>query len=97
MAATYTTTYLTTTSHNVATATSTIVAALQAPPGYHVNFDDPMRKGDVQGYWVFAIGIVVSFLFLLMRLYTKIVVSRSFVIDDGEFEISLHYASTRLT
>ncbi|KAH7053393.1 hypothetical protein B0J12DRAFT_718522 [Macrophomina phaseolina] len=68
--ATYTTTYLTTTRGT-------------PPPGYRVDFDHPARKGDVTGYWVFAIGLVVAFMFLLMRLYTKICVSRSFVIDDA--------------
>lgn len=82
--ATYTTAFLTTvTSQAVATATTTIVAALPPPSGYHVNFDDPARKGDVTGYWVFAIGIVTAFLFLLMRLYTKVFISGSFVLDDA--------------
>lgn len=96
--ATYTTAFLTTvTSHAVATATTTIVAALPAPSGYHVNFDDPARKGDVTGYWVFAIGIVVAFLFLLMRLYTKVFISGSFVIDDGELESVFLFLDCALT
>lgn len=92
--ATYTTTYLTTTSGSVATATSTILTAFEAPPGYGVDFDHPARKGDVTGYWVFAIGVVVAFLFLLMRVYTKICVSRSFVVDDGKFSDAIQSQSS---
>ncbi|OJD38864.1 uncharacterized protein BKCO1_3000240 [Diplodia corticola] len=82
MAATYITTHLTTTSNSVATATSTIIAALAPPAGYNVDFDNPGRKGDTTGYWVFTFGVVFALLFLMMRLYTKIVVARSFVVDD---------------
>lgn len=60
------------------------LAAIPAPEGYIVNFADPARKGDVTGYWAFGVGIVLSFSFLCMRVYTKLFVARDFAVEDGK-------------
>ncbi|KAM3088643.1 hypothetical protein ACMFMG_000279 [Clarireedia jacksonii] len=62
--------------------TTTLIAAMPAPEGYVVDFANPQRHGDVAGYWVFGVGLVLSFAFLAMRVYTKIFVARSFVTED---------------
>ncbi|KAF2803590.1 uncharacterized protein BDZ99DRAFT_427008, partial [Mytilinidion resinicola] len=68
----------------MATATSTWPPALiPAPTGYVVNFDHPQRKGEVAGYWVFGVGMVLSFSFLSMRIYTKTVLARMFGLEDA--------------
>ncbi|CAD6441404.1 d6f0f2a0-5329-43f3-8f1a-50973ad2991a [Sclerotinia trifoliorum] len=59
-----------------------LVAAASAPAGYVVDFANPARKGDLSGYWVFGVGMVLSFSFLCMRVYTKVVVARNFAIED---------------
>ncbi|KAK7701941.1 hypothetical protein SLS57_011544 [Botryosphaeria dothidea] len=72
MAATYTSTLVATVSGSlVPTTTETIVAPLAAPSGYVVDFDHPERKGDVDGYWVHAFGIIFALGFLAMRVYVK--------------------------
>lgn len=53
-----------------------------------MDFDNPARYENITGYWVFGVGIILSFLFLCMRIYTKAVVSRSFAAEDGKFLIS---------
>lgn len=63
---------------------SSPIAAIPAPEGYIVNFDNPARYEDITGYWAFGVGTVLSFSFLCMRIYTKVVVSRSFAAEDGE-------------
>ncbi|CCD42306.1 hypothetical protein BofuT4_P014340.1 [Botrytis cinerea T4] len=61
---------------------SSPIAAIPAPEGYIVNFDNPARYEDITGYWAFGVGTVLSFSFLCMRIYTKVVVSRSFAAED---------------
>ncbi|THV54676.1 hypothetical protein BGAL_0022g00320 [Botrytis galanthina] len=61
---------------------SSPIALLPAPEGYIVDFDNPARYENITGYWVFGVGIILSFLFLCMRIYTKAVVSRSFAAED---------------
>ncbi|KAF7878820.1 hypothetical protein EAF04_000023 [Stromatinia cepivora] len=61
---------------------SSLVAAVSAPPGYIVDFANPARKGDIMGYWVFGVGMVLSVLFLCIRIYTKVVVARNFATED---------------
>ncbi|PQE31434.1 integral membrane protein [Rutstroemia sp. NJR-2017a WRK4] len=63
-------------------ATTSLIAAVPAPTGYVVDFANPQRHGDVAGYWVFGVGLVLSFSFLAMRVYTKVFVARSFAIED---------------
>ncbi|RAL63088.1 hypothetical protein DID88_004172 [Monilinia fructigena] len=59
------------------------IAAIPAPEGYAVNFDNPARYGEVAGYWVHGVGMVLSFLFLTMRTYTKVFVARNFAVEDA--------------
>lgn len=66
---------------------SSHIAPIPAPEGYVANFEDPEKMGDVVGYWVFGVGMVLSFSFLCMRTYTKIFVARNFAIEDGKLYI----------
>ncbi|ESZ98877.1 hypothetical protein SBOR_0735 [Sclerotinia borealis F-4128] len=58
------------------------MVAIPAPEGYIVNFDDPVRMGDTAGYWVFGVGIMLSFSFLCMRTYTKVLFAKNFAVED---------------
>lgn len=60
------------------------MVAIPAPEGYIVNFDDPVRMGDTAGYWVFGVGIMLSFSFLCMRTYTKVLFAKNFAVEDSE-------------
>ncbi|KIW03028.1 uncharacterized protein PV09_05682 [Verruconis gallopava] len=65
-----------------ATPSSTIVALVPAPSGYHVDFEHPQRRGIPAAYWVTGVGLVISTMFLAMRLYTKIRIVREFKAED---------------
>lgn len=59
-----------------------LIGAIPPPPGVTPNFVNPEHKGKeiiVLG----ILGIVCSTLFLLMRIYTKIRINRSFKSEDG--------------
>lgn len=87
MAATYTSTLVATVSGSlVPTATETIVAPLAAPSGYVVDFDHPERKGDVDGYWVHAFGIIFALGFLAMRVYVKTRITPPLNWEDGTLD-----------
>ncbi|QSZ35381.1 hypothetical protein DSL72_008251 [Monilinia vaccinii-corymbosi] len=61
----------------------TQLVAMPAPEGYVVDYDNPMIHGNVAGYWVFGVGMVLSFSFLCMRTYTKLCVARNFAVEDA--------------
>lgn len=56
---------------------------MEAPPGYVVNFAHPQRKGFSIGYWVSGVGLVLSFIFLSMRVYIKAAIARNFNLADS--------------
>jgi hypothetical protein len=63
--------------------TNGVITAIPAPEGYVVNFDNPARQGNIAGYGVSAVGMVLAFLFMVQRLYVKVFIGRSFGLDDG--------------
>jgi hypothetical protein len=60
--------------------TTTILAA---PEGYIVDFNNPQTQYVVESYAVVAVEMTLCFLFLIQRLYTKIVIMKSFQLEDG--------------
>ena len=58
---------------------------LEAPKDYVINFEDPRIQYMVESYTVAAVEMTLAFLFLVQRLYTKIVLMKSFQLEDGKF------------
>jgi hypothetical protein len=63
------------------------VTILGAPEGYIVDFDNPQTQYVVESYTVVAVEMTLCFLFLIQRLYTKIVIMRSFQLEDGMLRV----------
>lgn len=63
--------------------TSGVITALPAPEGYVVDFDNPQRRDVIESYVVVGIGMFLALLFLLQRLYVKIIIRKKFGLDDG--------------
>lgn len=72
--------------------TNGVLTALPAPEGYEVDFENPNQIGDVAGYIVTGIGVAVAFSFLCMRVYTRVVISRNFGLEDGTHPHTRIYA-----
>lgn len=64
-------------------ASSADLPLVSPPPGQTVNLINPPRNGATAGFWVPGVGMVLSTLFLAIRLYTKACLSRNAGIDDG--------------
>ncbi|KXT08850.1 hypothetical protein AC579_1482, partial [Pseudocercospora musae] len=58
------------------------VPAAAAPPGYEVDFSNPKTKHNGAGIIISIVGMVLSTLFILLRVYTKTFLARMFGIDD---------------
>lgn len=56
---------------------------LAAPEGYEVDFENPVRNHELTLYLVIGIGNVLAALFMFQRLYTKLVLLKVFLIEDG--------------
>jgi hypothetical protein len=59
-----------------------VTVVMPPPEGYVVDFDNPQRNYLLANYLAAGFGMTFAFLFLVQRLYVKIVVMRSFGIDD---------------
>jgi len=68
--------------------TNGVLTMLPAPAGYHVDFDNPQRVGNVVGYWITSIGVILSTSFLAIRMYTKLYITKSFSVDDAALLLS---------
>jgi len=76
--------------------TDGVLTVLPAPAGYVVDFENPIRNGDVAGYWVTGVGLILSSSFLAMRMYTKLVITKNFALDDAALLASfVSLATTR--
>ncbi|EMD96464.1 hypothetical protein COCC4DRAFT_204728 [Bipolaris maydis ATCC 48331] len=53
-----------------------------APPGYVVNLSNPQRTGVAANLWVGAVGMIISALFMAVRIYTKTRFAKRFSADD---------------
>jgi hypothetical protein len=57
---------------------------IPAPAGYVVDYANPQTQYIAQSYTVVAVEMTLAFIFLLQRLYTKIVIMKKFQLEDGE-------------
>lgn len=74
--------------------TDGVLTVLPAPAGYVVDFENPTRTGNVAGYWVTGIGLILSTSFLAMRMYTKLIITKNFSLDDAALLASFVSAAT---
>lgn len=56
---------------------------ISAPKDYVVDFENPQVQYMVESYTVASVEMTIAFLFLIQRLYTKIVLMKSFQLEDG--------------
>lgn len=59
-----------------------VTVAIPPPEGYLVDFDNPQRRSVIAVYCVAGIGMFFATIFMLQRIYVKLVVHRSLWIDD---------------
>jgi hypothetical protein len=64
--------------------TNGTMTIIPAPEGYLVDFDNPQVQFMAKSYTVAAVEMTLAFLFLLQRLYTKIVIVKKFQLEDGK-------------
>lgn len=64
--------------------TNGVITVIPPPEGYIVDFDNPTRQSNIAAYWVCGVGMVLAFIFLIQRLYVKVIIGRSFGFDDGK-------------
>lgn len=57
---------------------------IPAPAGYVVDYNSPQTQYIAQSYTVVAVEMTLAFIFLLQRLYTKIVIMKKFQLEDGK-------------
>ncbi|KAI1080886.1 hypothetical protein F5B20DRAFT_537775 [Whalleya microplaca] len=62
-------------------AVNGVTVAIPPPEGIEVDFSNPQRNGTTAMYLVFAIGILVSHLFLAQNLYVKLYLRRKMDIE----------------
>jgi hypothetical protein len=60
-----------------------------APPGYVVDLENPQRKGEAANFWIGTVGMIVSAIFMVIRVYTKTLLAKSFTADDGKLTQAL--------
>lgn len=53
-----------------------------APPGYVVDLSNPQRTGEAANLWVGAVGMILSTLFMAVRIYTKTRFAKCLSADD---------------
>lgn len=63
--------------------TNGTITIIPPPDGYVVDFANPQIQYMVESYTVAAVEMSLAFLFLVQRLYTKIVLMKSFQLEDG--------------
>ena len=56
--------------------------AAPAPSGYIVDLNNPNTDGLELGLWIGVVGIAVSTLLLLLRLFSKIAFTKALGLDD---------------
>lgn len=59
-----------------------VVTPLEAPEGWVVNFDNPVRQAVPAAFWVSGFGLFFSITFMAQRMYTKIFLSGGLQVDD---------------
>jgi hypothetical protein len=68
-----------------------------APAGYIVDILHPQRSGEAPNIWVGTVGMIISSLFMEIRLYTKIKLAKNFTADDGMYHLIINSAVGHLS
>lgn len=61
-----------------------VTTIMEAPKGYVVDFDNPQTNYVIPSYIVGAVEMVLAFMFLLQRLYTKVIIMERFQVEDSK-------------
>jgi hypothetical protein len=64
--------------------TNGTVTIIPAPDGYVVDFANPQTQFVIKSYTVAAVEMTLAFLFLVQRLYTKVVIMKNFQLEDSK-------------
>jgi hypothetical protein len=56
--------------------------AMAPPEGYQVDFDNPQRNMMAANYIVYAVGLILSAMFLGQKLFVKIHIQRGLGVED---------------
>ena len=64
--------------------TNGTITLIPPPDGYVVDFENPQLNYVTESYIVAAVEMTLGLLFLIQRLYTKIVLMKSFQLEDGK-------------
>lgn len=63
--------------------TNGTITIIPPPDGYIVDFENPQTQYMYESYAVASVEMTLAFLFLVQRLYTKIVIMKKFQLEDG--------------
>jgi hypothetical protein len=67
--------------------TNGTITIIPPPEGYLVDFENPQVQFVVRSYTVAAVEMSLAFIFLVQRLYTKVVIMKKFQLEDGKSPI----------
>ena len=76
---------------STAALTGTGTGVIPAPEGVTPDLKDPERHYYTANLVVVIVGVTVSTLCLLVRIYTRVVIVRKWLLDDGECSRSIFY------
>ncbi|KAJ4314504.1 hypothetical protein N0V84_008845 [Fusarium piperis] len=62
-----------------------VPVAIPPPEGYQVDFDNPQRNSVNAAYWLFGVGNFLALLFMLQRVYVRLVIQKTVRLEDGDF------------
>jgi hypothetical protein len=66
------------------TGTNGTITLIPASEGYVVDFENPQMQFVVKSYTVAAVEMTLAFIFLVQRLYTKVVIMKKFQLEDSK-------------
>jgi hypothetical protein len=61
-----------------------VPVAIPPPKDYKVDFANPQRNSEVEAYWLFGVGNVLTLLFVFQRVYVRAVVHKAVRPEDGK-------------
>jgi hypothetical protein len=61
-----------------------VLVHMEAPEGYHVDFENPLRRRVPDIYYLSGVACLLSLLSMLQRFYTKAVLDKKIQADDCE-------------
>ncbi|UPL01477.1 hypothetical protein LCI18_012411 [Fusarium solani-melongenae] len=60
-----------------------VPVAIPPPEGYEVDFDNPQRNSVTAAYWLFGVGNFLALLFMLQRVYVRMVIQKTARLEDA--------------